>query len=305
MGTLGSEAYRFLGALGSAGHLPAAEGDYIGADGRLHCGKCGRPREFRLPCNGRYVSCRCGCDDAMLERERQADRLREEQERVREMQRYSLADERFRLATFDRFRADGPEDRRVLDLCRNYVEHFDRMYAAGAGLLFRGRPGTGKTFAAGCIANALMARRVPVLVTSLVRLTAEGDGDALNRLLPKMNAARLLVLDDFGAERDTEFKAEQVFSVIDARYAAKKPMILTTNLDGFTSVSDPRRRRVYDRILEVCTPVPMNGESRRLKEAELLRGEIRPLLRDGAAEPAMDEQRRTRPDERRAEGSTV
>ena len=163
-------------------------------------------------------------------------------------------------------------------MCRNYVEHWDEMLAQNAGLIFYGSPGTGKTFAASCIANALMQRRVPVLVTSIVRLTANMFGDDLNELLHRMNTALLLVLDDFGAERDTPTKAEQVFSVIDARYVSKKPMVITTNLTDFKTETDVRRKRVYDRIFEICAPIKMDGESKRRTEGQKRRESIRSIL---------------------------
>ena len=133
-----------------------------------------------------------------MAREEEERQRQKELDRVRELASYSLVDERFRESTFDNFVASTPEDERVQRICRNYVEHFDEMLANNAGLLFFGSPGTGKTFAASCIANALMERRVPVLVTSIVRLTANMFGDDLNELLERMNTARLLVLDDFG-----------------------------------------------------------------------------------------------------------
>lgn len=278
MQTVGDLAMGFLEKLGSAEHIQGEPGDTIGEDGVLHCGVCGKAKEYRFPFNGRYVPCICQCRIDEMAREDAERRRQQELDRVKELASYSLVDERFRESTFDRFAATTPEDQRVLRICRNYVEHFDEMMAANAGLLFFGSPGTGKTFAASCIANALMERRVPVLVTSIVRLTASMFGDDLNELLYKMNTARLLVLDDFGAERNTEFKAEQIFTVIDSRYAAKKPMIITTNLTDFKSETDVRRRRVYDRIFEVCTPIRMDGESKRRAEGKSKQDRVKAIL---------------------------
>lgn len=303
MQTIGELAMGFLGKLGSAEHVQGDPGDYIGDDGVLHCGVCGKAKEYRFPFNGRFVHCICQCRIDEMAREEEERQRQKELDRVRELASYSLVDERFRESTFDNFVASTPEDERVQRICRNYVEHFDEMLANNAGLLFFGSPGTGKTFAASCIANALMERRVPVLVTSIVRLTANmfgkaasrgeagpygaaashsgglGSGTAdLNELLERMNTARLLVLDDFGAERNTEFKAEQIFTVIDSRYAAKKPMIITTNLTDFKSETDVRRKRVYDRIFEVCTPIRMDGESKRRAEGKSKRDRVKAIL---------------------------
>lgn len=280
MQTLGDYAMKAMEGLGSESHVPANPGDTIGADGMLHCGICGQKKEFKLPFNGRYVPSLCQCGKDALAREEAEKQRRDELQRVRDLASYSLVDERFHESTFERFVVSNPQDERIFRICRNYVKHFDEMLAHNAGLIFYGDPGTGKTFAASCIANALMAKGVPVLVTSIVRLTANMFGDDLNDLLDRMNTARLLVLDDFGAERDTPTKAEQVFTVIDARYAAKKPMIITTNLTDFKTEDNVRRKRVYDRIFEVCTPIKVDGESKRRAEGHKKRNSIRDLLEE-------------------------
>lgn len=267
-----------LAKLGSAEHIQGNPGDFFGDDGVMHCGVCGTAKEYRIPQTGRYVGCICKCDQDRIDAEKAEEERKRELNRVRELASYSLVDERFYESTFDRFAVVTAEDQRVKRICRNYVEHFDEMFAQNAGLLLFGSPGTGKTFAASCIANALMEKHVPVLVTSIVRLTAGMFGDDLNELLSRMNTARLLVLDDFGAERSTDFKQEQVFTLIDARYAAKKPMIITTNLTDFKTETDVRRKRVYDRIFEVCTPIKMDGESKRRAEGQKKRDSIRAIL---------------------------
>lgn len=253
-------------------HIPADEGDFVNEDGYLCCGKCGTPKEFRrfmeppLSCWMIVPSmCKCRQEEYAAE---QADQVRRKELMVvNELFKFSLTDERFRESTFDNFRAT-PENTRALTICKNYVQHFDAMYESSTGLLMYGSPGTGKTFSAACIANALMAKGVPVLVTSIVKLTNTSIfSDDLQEILVKMKSARLLILDDFGAERNTDFKVEQIFDVIDSRYASKRPMIITTNipLDNFKSDPDVRRRRIYDRILEVCHPVKMDWESFRTK----------------------------------------
>ena len=278
MQSIGDLATKAFAEFGSADHIPAEPGDFIGDDGLLHCGVCGTKKECIFPLSGHYVPCICQCRKDEIAREEAEKERQRELDRVKELAAYSLVDERFHESTFDRFVVTTPDVQRVLRICRNYVDHFDEMLANNAGLLFFGSPGTGKTFAASCIANALMEKRVPVLVTSIVRLTANMFGDDLNELLFRMNTARLLVLDDFGAERNTEFKAEQIFTVIDARYAAKKPMIITTNLTDFKTEVDVRRKRVYDRIFEVCTPIKMDGESKRRAEGKKKRDSIRAIL---------------------------
>ena len=75
----------------------------------------------------------------------------------------------------------------------------------------------------------------------------------------------LLILDDFGMERQTEYALEQVFNVVDARYRSGKPLIITTNL-SVAELKNPKSRdhaRIYDRILEMCQPVNFGNNGRR------------------------------------------
>lgn len=260
--------------------LEIKPGDYVGEDGRVRCGVCGGAKEYFLKSLNRLVPCMCRCQSEEADRQEAERQRKRELQRVSELASYSLVDERFKESTFDKFVPESPEDENVLKLCKNYVERFDQMQELNVGLIFYGKPGTGKTFAASCIANALMQKGIPVLVTSVVRLTTGVFGDELPELLDKMNTARLLVLDDLGAERNTEFKAEQLFTVIDSRYAAKKPMIITTNTTDFKNETDIRRTRIYDRIFEVCAPVKMNMESKRRKKLKENRDLMRLIMEE-------------------------
>lgn len=74
----------------------------------------------------------------------------------------------------------------------------------------------------------------------------------------------LLIIDDLGAERSSEYALENVFSVIDRRYRSRRPLIVTTNLPlpRIKTETDIEKRRIYDRILEMCIPLKVDGESR-------------------------------------------
>ena len=101
------------------------------------------------------------------------------------------------------------------------MEHWEDAARKNIGLLLFGDVGTGKSFLAGCIANALLEQDVPVLMTNfptiLNRMTGLFGSERAD-FLANLNAYDLLILDDLGAERGTEYALEQVFAVIDARY---------------------------------------------------------------------------------------
>lgn len=175
-----------------------------------------------------------------------------------------------------RFDADNGSVPQIAQ-ARAYAEHWEEMYRENMGLLFWGKPGNGKTFAAACIANALLEQKGSWEIS--VRMTTLGT--VLNRLpglsaqdkdwyLKDLIGCDLLILDDFGMERQTEYAREQVFHIIDSRYLARRPLIVTTNL-SIQELKHPRdlaQQRIYDRILELCVPVCFSGESLRQKKAK-------------------------------------
>jgi len=99
-------------------------------------------------------------------------------------------------------------------------------------LLFCGPVGTGKTFYAVAIANALIDKKVSVKVTSIAELIGQMqtyNDENKQRIIDEINHVELLVIDDVGTERDTPFGIEQVMLVINNRATSGKPAIATTN----------------------------------------------------------------------------
>jgi len=266
MQSLGDAAREWFESMGSEGHIQAEAGDFIGDDGFLHCGTCKERKETRLRLNNRMVPVMCACRRAEAA---EADYIKDRNDklqRVQELSMYSIIGSRFRDSTFDRavIRMDN---QKAINTARQYVKNWDKMFQSNTGLLFYGPPGTGKSFLAACVANALMKRGVPVLATSIIKLT-QAKPEVVAETLRRTQEASVLLLDDFGAERDSEFKVEQVFSVIDQRYNTKKPLIVTTNLSmqQMKSGEDMRYNRIFERIRAMCYPVKMDGESWRKQE---------------------------------------
>ena len=134
-----------------------------------------------------------------------------------------------------------------------------------SNLLLFGDVGTGKSFFAGCIANALLDRDIPVLMTNfpsiLNRLTGMFSEDR-TEFIASLELYDLLIIDDLGVERSTEYAMEQMFHVIDSR--SRKPMIITTNLrlEEIKNPPDLAHARIYDRILERGAPILFAGNKR-------------------------------------------
>ncbi len=83
--------------------------------------------------------------------------------------------------------------------------------------------------------------------------------------IASFSSFELLIIDDLGIERNTEFALEQVYAVIDERYKSKKPLIITTNLtiSQIRNATDVAHARIYSRVLELCTPIQVRGADRR------------------------------------------
>ena len=160
----------------------------------------------------------------------------------------------------------------LMDKARAYVENWKEAYKNNTGLLLFGDVGTGKSFFAGCIANALLDRDVPVLMTNfptiLNRLTGMFSEDR-SEFIASFDEYDLLIIDDLGVERSTEYAMEQMFFVIDSRYRSRRPMIITTNLKlaELKNPPDLAHARIYDRILERCAPILFDGKNFREENA--------------------------------------
>ena len=239
------------------------EGDFVGDDGLLRCGKCGAGKQVRVDWGGQTaimpVMCRCQVEEA--------DRL----------------DAARRAAAHVRSVEGSPSHKLCLPLDPEYARHWEQMEEGGHGLVLIGPPGTGKTFAAGCLANFVMHDGKVPLVTSVSRaenVLWDAKGDERTRVLEGIRSYDLVVIDDLGAERDSSYMDSRAFDLVDACYRSGRPLVVTTNIP-LAQLKHPRglaRTRIYDRVLERCQPVIFDGPSFRAAKAEENRAAVRRIL---------------------------
>ena len=251
----------------AAASIKAEEGDYIGEDGLLYCHKCNTRKQTEVNILGtiRRPMCMCKCEAAKrAAEEEERNRIKFEQ-RVKELRRMGFPESEMQNWTFAN---DDLTNEKITKAAQRYVENFSELRKNGKGLLLYGNTGTGKTYTACEIANALIDKGYPVLVTNFARIlnTLQGTFEK-QEYIDGFNSFQLLVIDDLGIERDTAFAKEQVYNVIDSRYRSGLPMIITTNLtmEKIKNPEDIENRRIYDRILERCFPIEVDGGSRRRK----------------------------------------
>lgn len=241
-------------------------GQYLGEDGLIYCEKCRTPVQCRVKFKDkvRILPCICRCQQE--ENERQKKRM-EEQEKliaVRRLKAAGLQEHYLREWTFAL-----ADDTPTIQLGKRYVEHWSQAREKNLGLLFWGAVGTGKSFLAACIANALLEKGNSVLMTNFSKILNQMGAmysDERYHYIASFNQFSLLIIDDLGIERNTEYALEQVYAVIDERYKAKLPLIITTNLtiSQLRNPEDAAHARIYSRVLEMCTPVYVPGMDRRI-----------------------------------------
>ena len=263
-------------------HREPKEDEYINeADGLIYCAKCHTPRQCVIQHGDRIVTppVMCDCQQIAEEKAEAAFQKRQEEFRIERMKASGLQDRYLHDYTFANDKSYNPE----IEKAQRYVTEWAMMKENCIGLLLWGNVGTGKTFIAACIANALIEKGVSVLMTNFSKilnsLSAMFDVDR-NKYIESMNSYSLLIIDDLGIERNSEFALEQVFNVIDSRYRSKKPLIVTTNLtlDEMKHPKSLAHARIYDRILERCVPLKVNNQNIRKLNAEETLNAARKLL---------------------------
>lgn len=252
--------------------------DYIGPDGLVYCGICHTPKQTRQKFFGqeRVFGCMCECESQRKQEERAALEREDVACRLKRRRRDLITNKLLLECTFQ-----AAVETEVIKKCRDYAQALCRGEAGGLGLLLWGGVGSGKTFAAACVANYVIDNGIAAKTTSLPRING-ASMEERREFLEAMPSWGLLVLDDLGTERDTATANETTFQVINTRYESRKPMIITTNLtpELLRSPQTQHQARIYDRVLEVCTPVFCGTESMRVKVRQENMERMRGILKD-------------------------
>ena len=241
-----------------------AGGYTVRADGVAFCDACGEPRQKKIDFGQGeklvWMTCKCLAEEPNKGSSGRAGILR-------------ASGNVLPHCMFDHAQKSKP-----MEICKRYAARWDDAVKTGVGLLLWGDVGTGKTFAAHCVANELIRRDVPVFVTSLS--LALNTGLDKTELLRRIRETPLVVLDDLGAERISDYAREVTFLLINERYCVKKPLVITTNLSE-ADLRNPQgmdQKRIYDRILERCVPIHFAGASKRAAEAAEVRKFMKELM---------------------------
>ena len=240
--------------------IPVHDCDYTDeTTGLLMCGKCHTPKQCRpFPNSDEAVYCLCACmkanDDVMRERLRQNE--------IEQRRNICFHGSNLIGAVF------ADDDGKVPSLtttCKVYAENVTGS-SSRDWLLLWGDTGTGKSFMAACIANAAidagMTARFITVSEIEQHLWNSPDKAAV---YDEMNQTGLLIIDDFGCERRTDYMDEIKFNLIDGRLRSGKPCVITTNLTlhDFAVPADLTQKRIVSRIFERAKTFHVQGDDRR------------------------------------------
>lgn len=273
------------------------------------CEYCGKPRYtegydigFRILWNFKGPE-RCDCPEAVAAYEKEKAeheaKKRAEQEaaeakamrdRVRRIVGDSGMNARFLRRTFSTFQPTA-ENQRGLRVCKQYADTFREKLPKNNpepgrnGLFITGPKGTGKTHLAAAIANQLMQEGTAVICMTMIDLldrikktyeqSSQNDWESSeSTLLNTYKTVPLLIIDDMGKEPATEWAVSKIYAIINARYEAYLPTIITTNYTDSELVKrltpkdtgDPMTAEAtIDRLREMCAGIVTSGESWRSK----------------------------------------
>lgn len=215
---------------------------------------------------GQKFTIRVLSEEESLERDR-LNELDKEQERksyIQQLKINSLMDKKFTDCNFKNFRITE-ENKKYLQSMYKFSENFEEMKKHNIGLLLYGKPGTGKSYMSFCIANELLNRGVSVIactsskILQRMRELSSFGQEGIDSFLSTLQRVDLLIIDDLGAENNSEWNRAKLYEIIDARYRAEKPLIITTNLDLFklegVLTGADGVTRTFDRITEMCQPI--------------------------------------------------
>jgi DNA replication protein DnaC len=197
---------------------------------------------------GNYTDCDC-------------IKQRKKQEKVDKLFKSARIPKRYQDKTLDNF--DQSWQQKAYDYSIDYIKNWRGNSDNGRSIFFVGDVGTGKSHLAYAILNKLIEKGVPGMAASVPDLLDDLRGKEDNGAIEALKEIDLLVLDDLGSQKNTEWVTERLFVILNSRYADLKPTIITSNHRLEVLEKTEGWARIVDRIIEMSRLVRVEGKSYR------------------------------------------
>ena len=235
------------------------------------CPDCGRrvaPIAIDVFGRERLIKAVCECEQERWKQEAKEAEAEEKRRSIAKL--FSMAElgPRFEECTFE---AWSPRlgAARAYKAALDYADKYKTYLAEGRGLIFFGPPGNGKSHLAAAIINKLIGkgvacvcRTVPSLLKTIKATWDEDIGVTEHGLIQALVSADLVVLDDAGAEKWSEWSESTLYYVIDERYRWQKSIIMTSNC-SLDALEIQIGERAFDRLIETCALIENRAASYR------------------------------------------
>lgn len=235
------------------------ENTYLGEDGLKYCITCNEPvqsiRKNFFSGHTFLVARNCLCTRNRIAQNERIMKAKKEEQEFKNRQKDCFG--KFTSLYNCTFESSADESE-TFDYAKKLAKNFDKYNDTSAGILFWGKFRTGKTYMACAVANYIMRRgysaKLIKLSDTIKDVFKEIDK---NSFLDRLQEYDLLIIDDLGIEKKTEYNLEIIYKIIDDRLTHQKPMIITTNLT-LDEINHPESRelaRIYCRIEENYVPI--------------------------------------------------
>lgn len=207
-----------------------------------------------------YSGCEQCRKDSIEQSKKQQEAFERQQKNMRWLSRIGDAGipERFKTRTLDTYcvNVNNPKQQKIFNFCKDYAANFQQIRKTGQSFMMLGTVGTGKTHLSIGVALEVMRNGNSAVFSSASKIFRaikdtyhKGSHQKESEVMAIYTQCDLLIIDEVGVQRGSDFEKETFFDVINERYENMRPTIILSNLT-IEEIKVFLGERVFDRLRE-------------------------------------------------------